>query len=217
MSDTYPEEPAVGQAALGDPAEAAASRRAGRVVSRALEITIVACLAVMSLLVFTNVVLRYAFDSGIAWSEELARLLFVWLIFLGAILASKEHAHIGFDTLVKRLPDAGRKLLIVVSGGLMLACCVFLVIGGWKQTVINLQNQYPVLGISYAWLYAAAVVFGIGTAISILFNLRAALAPQASPQEDLNLTRNLGERIEAKVDQMTQGGKGERGNDERSR
>ncbi|MEO7114284.1 MAG: TRAP transporter small permease [Caldimonas sp.] len=203
MPDTYPDEQAVGQAALRDRAETGASRRVGRIVSRALEITIVACLAVMSVLVFTNVILRYAFDSGIAWSEELARLVFVWLIFLGAILASKEHAHIGFDTLVKRLPDAGRKLLIVVSGGLMLACCVFLVIGGWEQTVINLQNEYPVLGISYAWLYAVAVVFGVGTAISILVNLRAALARRASSQEDLNLTRNLGERIEEKVEQMT--------------
>ncbi len=176
-------------------------------MSRALEVTIVGCLAVMSVLVFANVVLRYGFNSGIAWSEELARLVFVWLIFLGAILASKEHAHIGFDTLVKRLPEGGRKLLILVSGVIMLACCGALVVGGWKQTVINLQNQYPVLGISYAWLYAVAIVFGIGTAAAIVVNLRAALKRRPSPEDDLNLTRNLGERIEAKIDQVATGDK----------
>ncbi len=170
----------------------------------------VACLAVMSVLVFANVVLRYAFDSGIAWSEELSRLVFVWLIFLGAILASKEHAHIGFDTLVRRLPASGKKILITVSGVLMLACCAFLVIGGWQQTVINLQNQYPVLGISYAWLYAVAIVFGIGTAISIVLNLRAALRQRGASEDELNLTRNLGERIEEKVGQIARGGDDER-------
>ncbi len=171
----------------------------------------VSCLAVMSVLVFANVVLRYAFDSGIAWSEELPRLVFVWLIFLGAILASKEHAHIGFDTLVTRLPPTGRKILIGISGLLMLACCAFLVIGGWQQTVINLQNQYPVLGISYAWLYAVAIVFGVGTAISIVLNLRAALRRHPSESE-LDLTQDLGERIEEKIDQVAR-----RDDDERAR
>ena len=61
--------------------------RLTQAVTRALELTIVACLAVMAILVFGNVVLRYGFDSGIAVSEELSRLLFVWLVLLGAMLA----------------------------------------------------------------------------------------------------------------------------------
>ena len=179
-------------------------------ISRALEIIIVACLAVMSVLVFANVVLRYAFDSGIAWSEELSRLVFVWLIFLGAILASKEHVHIGFDTLARRLPATARKVLITVSGLAMLACCVFFVVGGWQQTAINLQNQYPVLGISYAWLYAVAIVFGIGTAIAIVANLRQAWAQRSTGEEDnLNLTRNIGERIEEKAEDIARHGREE--------
>ena len=51
------------------------AHRFGRACVRALEIVIVACLALMAVLVFGNVVLRYAFDSGIAVSEELSRLL----------------------------------------------------------------------------------------------------------------------------------------------
>ena len=163
-------------------------------VAHVLEITIVVCLALMSVLVFGNVVMRYAFDSGIAWSEELARLLFVWLIFLGAILASREHMHIGFDSLVRRLPDRWKKLCLSVSGTLMLACCVFFIIGGWQQVQINLGNSYPVLGISYAWLYATAIVFGVGMAISIVYNLYDALL-RGHVDEELVLTRNIGERI----------------------
>ncbi|HTN67525.1 MAG TPA: TRAP transporter small permease [Burkholderiaceae bacterium] len=166
-------------------------------LARVLEAVIVVSLAIMALLVFGNVVLRYAFNSGIAISEELSRLLFVWLIFLGAILASAQHAHIGFDTLVKSLPATGRKILVIATGGLMLAASVIFIVGGWQQTVINLDNTYPVLGISYAWLYAVAIVFGIGTLVTISVNIGMVLTGK-----DLALTQDLGDRIEEKLAQV---------------
>lgn len=156
--------------------------RLTQAVTRALELTIVACLAVMALLVFGNVVLRYGFNSGIAVSEELARLLFVWLVLLGAILATRQHAHICFDTLVNSLPQRWKKLVVVLTGLLMLAACVIFVVGGWQQTSINLDNSYPVLGISYAWLYGSAIVFGIGMGISIVFNIWDALTQPDTTQ-----------------------------------
>ena len=64
---------------------------------RALEYTIAALLAVMVVLVFGNVVLRYGLNSGITVSEEVSRWAFVWLTFLGALVALKEHAHLGSD------------------------------------------------------------------------------------------------------------------------
>ena len=170
-------------------------------VTRALELTIVACLAAMAILVFGNVVLRYGFDSGIAVSEELSRLLFVWLIFLGAILASRQHAHIGFDTLVKSLGAKWKKAAIALTGTLMLAACVIFVVGGWQQTNINLDNSYPVLGISYAWLHGSAMVFGVGMAISIVFNMWDALT-QPHTDEELSMTLNMGERIEQEMNHV---------------
>ena len=158
---------------------------------RALEVSIAACLALMAVLVFGNVVLRYAFDSGIAMSEELSRLLFVWLIFLGAILASVQHVHIGFDALAGRLPLAARKALVLATGALMMAACVMFLVGGWKQTRINLGNSYPVLGISYAWLYGVALVFGAAMLGVIAHNIRQALRGPQGP----HLTKDLGERI----------------------
>ena len=63
----------------------------------------------MVVLVFGNVVLRYAFNSGITVSEELSRWLFVWLTFLGAIVALREHGHLGTEVLVSRLGPRGRQ------------------------------------------------------------------------------------------------------------
>ena len=84
---------------------------------------IVGCLALMVVLVFTNVVLRYAMNSGISISEELSRWLFVWLTFLGAVIAMNEGAHLGTDTLVSRLPVAGKKICLVIGHVLMLYVC----------------------------------------------------------------------------------------------
>lgn len=166
-----------------------------RWTTRVLEAALVGCLALMAVLVFGNVVLRYGFDSGLAWSEELARLLFVWLIFLGAILASRQHAHLGFDSVVRRLPAAGKKAVLVVNGALMLIACGFFVAGGWQQTVINLDNSYPVLGISYAWLHGVSIVFGFGAGISIVLNVWDALA-RPHRDEELVLTRSASESLE---------------------
>lgn len=173
--------------------------RWGRTFVRALEILIASCLALMALLVFSNVVLRYGFDSGIAMSTELARLLFVWLIFLGAILASVQRAHIGFDSLVQKLPLGARKALVALTGVLMLSACVMFLIGGWEQTKINLGNSYPVLGVSYAWLYGVALVFGVGMALAIINNIWQALRGPHGPV----LTKDLGDRILEKMPDVT--------------
>ena len=80
-----------------------------------LKFAIVVCLALMVVLVFGNVVLRYGFNLGITVSEEVSRWLFVWMTFLGAIVALREHGHLGVDTLVKRLPLLGKKACLVVE------------------------------------------------------------------------------------------------------
>lgn len=144
-------------------------------VTRTLEVCIAVSLAAMGVLVFGNVVLRYGFNSGIAFSEEISRLLFVWLVFLGSILASREHAHLGVDSLVRRLPHGARQACILVSGVLMILMCVLLFWGSLKQTEINLDNIMPVSGIPYAALYAAGIAAALGLIVSIFYNIFQAL------------------------------------------
>lgn len=60
-----------------------------RILENSLNIIMATALAIMVVLVFGNVVLRYFFNSGITWSEEMSRYLFIWLTFLGAIGAFK--------------------------------------------------------------------------------------------------------------------------------
>src|SRR2546423_506890 len=101
-----------------------------------LKVAIALCLAAMVVLVFSNVVLRYVFNSGIAMSEELSRWLLVWLTFLGAIVALRQHAHLGVDTLVRALPPRGRFICFMLSYLLMLYADALLTLGSWKQAAL---------------------------------------------------------------------------------
>jgi TRAP-type C4-dicarboxylate transport system permease small subunit len=147
---------------------------------RGLEVVIAVCLAVMVLLVFGNVVLRYAFNSGITVSEEMSRWLFVWLTFLGGIVALREHAHLGTEILIARLGPAGKKACVVMAYGLMLLMCWMLFSGSLQQTKINWDVSAPSSGASMAWFYAVGLVFGVSAALILLNDLFKVLTGRAS-------------------------------------
>ena len=148
-----------------------------------LKVAIALCLALMVILVFGNVVLRYGFNLGITISEELSRWLFIWLIFLGAIIAMREHGHLGVDSLVKRLPPLGKKVCLVVSQLLMLYATWLLLDGSWQQTVINLDVQAPVSGLSMSIIYAAGLVFSVGAGLILLYDLYRVLTGKVRDEE----------------------------------
>ena len=138
---------------------------------RRLEAVIGVILALMVVLVFGNVVLRYGFNSGITVSEELSRYLFIWLTFIGAVIAVHEHAHLGVDSLVRALPRTGKLICVVLSDLLMLAATGLLFHGSWKQTLINMETKSPVSEVPLALIYVAGLVASVMMAILILRNL----------------------------------------------
>jgi TRAP-type C4-dicarboxylate transport system permease small subunit len=150
---------------------------------RALKFFIVACLAVMVVLVFGNVVLRYAFNTGITISEELSRWLFVWLTFVGAIIALRDHSHLGMDSVVSRLPTAGKKACFIVSNVLILYALWLFLDGSWQQTVINIDNKAPATGLSSGWYYGVGIFFCINAAALVLRNLYQVFTGKLADQD----------------------------------
>ena len=134
-------------------------------------VAMVACLALMVVMVFGNVVLRYGFNSGIMMSEELSRWLFVWMTFLGAVVAVRKHAHLGTDTVVSRLPVTGRKICFFVAHVLMIFLCVLMAKGAWQQTVINYSTSSSVMQASMAWFYTSGLVFAVLAAVLLVHEL----------------------------------------------
>jgi TRAP-type C4-dicarboxylate transport system permease small subunit len=142
-----------------------------------LKAAMVLALALMVVLVFGNVVLRYGFNLGITVSEEMSRMLFVWLTFISAIVAMREHAHLGMDTLLKYLSPKGKKICFIASQLLMLYASWLFLQGSWKQTVIsiNVHATAPVTGMSMALFYGIGVLFSICAALLILADLYRAI------------------------------------------
>ena len=150
---------------------------------RLLEALMVLLLALMLVLVFGNVVLRYAFDSGITVSEEVSRWLFVWMTFLGAIIAIKEHGHLGTDMLVSRLPVAGKKACLVVGHLMMLYVTWLLFQGSLAQARINWDVEAPVTGASVAIFYGSGVFFAVFAGLLLLRETWRAISGRLSDAE----------------------------------
>jgi TRAP-type C4-dicarboxylate transport system permease small subunit len=147
----------------------------------------------MVILVFGNVVLRYGFNTGITVSEELSRWLFVYVTFLGAIVAMREHAHLGVDSLVRRLPPIGKKACLVVSQLLMLFATWLFLQGSWVQTNINLKNSAPVSGLPVGIVYAAGIIFSVSVGLILLAELYRVVSGKAT-DKDLVMVRESEEQ-----------------------
>ena len=148
-----------------------------------LELLIVVCMVAMVIMVFGNVVLRYGFNSGIDVSDEMARYSFIWLTYMGAMVAMREKGHLGVDTLVKRLGIRGKKVCLFLSEGLMLTCNVLFFVGTWKMHQLQVSNISPVVGISMIWIYGIGYVVGVVMSLMNLHVLYRLLTGQLREDE----------------------------------
>ncbi|MEO8807634.1 MAG: TRAP transporter small permease [Burkholderiaceae bacterium] len=136
-------------------------------IFKAIEAVLAALLVGMVAMVFGNVVLRYAFNSGIQFSEEMSRFFFVWLTFIGAIVAMRDGSHLGMDNVVNMLPRRGKLIFLAICQCLILLCCAMLFWGTWRQHEVNATTMAPVTGMSMIW------VFGVGYVTSAAIALLA--------------------------------------------
>jgi len=150
------------------PAPAARPSLLGKAIGlffRLLELLVVICMVAMVVMVFGNVVLRYGFNSGFAVSEEMSRYCFIWLTYLGAMVAMRDSAHLGVDTLVRRLPRRGQQACVLLSESLMLFCNALFLLGTWRMHELQVTNVSPVVGLSMIWVY------GIGYVVAVVMGL----------------------------------------------
>lgn len=123
------------------------------------------CLSIMAILVFVNVVLRYVFNSGITWSSELSTFMFIWLVFLGAVLAYKDNAHLGVDVIVKRLPKKLKFIVFIIAELITMYILWLLFVGSIKMTAVSMQTRSPALHLPMGYIYGIGLVLSVGIGI----------------------------------------------------
>jgi TRAP-type transport system small permease protein len=134
-------------------------------LDRLVNIALAACLGSMTAVVFVSVLFRYALNSPLAWTEELASLLFAWLTFVGAYVGFRSRSHIIIDTLVIFLPERLQR-----SVARAVDVCVLLLLGamvweGISLTITTWSLEFPAMEISRGYLYLS---LPIGAGLMIL-------------------------------------------------
>jgi TRAP-type transport system small permease protein len=131
------------------------------------------CLGVMAVAVFINVVMRYGFSSGIAASEELSRLLFVWMVFIGATAAYPAGEHMAFTSLVALLRNrpVAMKLMTALIRLLVILGSSLVAWGAWQQVQVGMGGKSVVMGYSSALLPLPALLCTASIALMALWEL----------------------------------------------
>ncbi|MFT4172033.1 MAG: TRAP transporter small permease [Rhodocyclaceae bacterium] len=154
-----------------------------RLIVAGLEKLIMVALATMVILVFSNVVLRYAFNSGITFSEEVSRFLFVWVVFIGALLTMRDRTHLGVLGLVQRMPPMGKRFCKLISDLITLLCCALLLYGATTLALDNMSNYSPVTQIPLGIVYLSCVICCLGISLMVIHSLFRLLSGRMSDEE----------------------------------
>jgi TRAP-type transport system small permease protein len=127
-------------------------------IQKVLNAFIIIAFSVMCILVFLNVVLRYVFSTGLTSAEEISRYLFVYIVFLGAIIATKERMHFNVDLLVKILPQRVQMFLNILANLIVLTTLWLFFEGSVKMSILTARSASPVTGLPLAILYVVGII-----------------------------------------------------------
>jgi TRAP-type C4-dicarboxylate transport system permease small subunit len=155
----------VRQVPSGSSGIASALDRVSSISNAAAELVLWVLVALMIIVTFMQVVFRYGLESSLSWSEELARYLFVWIIFIGISVATRRRQHIFVEVLVAQMPRALRIWTDLLS---VVVSIIFFAVFGYvcSLLMLNAWHQYSTaLDVRIAYVYAAAP---IGAGLSVL-------------------------------------------------
>ena len=160
----------------------------------------------MIVIVTLTVILRYCFNTGLSWAEEVPRLLVVVFAFMACAIGVRDHMHVSVNAIYNRFPVGGkaRRVMDFAVDVVTLLCGLFMLISGGDRTMrlFSLPGVMPITGISTAWQYLPIPVAGfMMTFDSILFLLGI-----LSPDDLLYSEKEIDFTDEAAVEEIRQAG-----------
>lgn len=117
----------------------------------------VALTVIVSLQVFNRFVLK----TPLAWSEDLAMLLFQWVVFLGAALGVKRVRHFGIELVVRKFPPRVRHWVELATPAVMAVVALVMLIHGWILVGFNRTRTFPTMDLTYTWAFLPIPLAGV--------------------------------------------------------
>ena len=128
---------------------------------RGTEALLILLMGAMTLLIFSEVVLRYIFLSPITWYDEFAGYMLVWVTFLGSVVALHRRRHIGFETVVEALPPIWQRAATLLVYLLIMVFQVVLIVYGWRLTFELTGEMAITLPIPIGFVHVVLPVSGL--------------------------------------------------------
>ena len=153
----------------------------------------------MVVFVFLNVVLRTFFNSGLTWSEELSRYLFVYVTYIGAISAMRVNGHLGVDTLISRMKPQVQMVMYVISQTLIAVIMGILIHGSYKMVLQNTASKTAALGIPYSVLYFAGIITGVSISIMAIGNIAHAVTHPSEISQIVTMSTSDDDEVAAEA------------------
>jgi C4-dicarboxylate transporter DctQ subunit len=136
----------------------AAWRAGDRALIRTTEIALFVIGVLFTLMITLEVISRFVFSFSISFVNASARMLLVWFFLLGAGIALRRGAHVGFELLISALPPAGRRATVVLGLALAMAFSLEMIWSGIFSIGPALRQTEPGLDVSIVWVVAALPV-----------------------------------------------------------
>jgi TRAP-type C4-dicarboxylate transport system permease small subunit len=112
-------------------------------------------LTAITLFMFVNVVLRYAFNAPIAWGDEVMQFAFIWFVFIGAVAAMKSGSHFSVTLLLDQLPRPIAAVIKVTGDLAVIAICATFIWYGLQVTMLFSFQLSPSLEIPMTFVNAS--------------------------------------------------------------
>jgi TRAP-type C4-dicarboxylate transport system permease small subunit len=139
-----------------------------RLFDRTIEWLCILLMVVLAVDLMLGVFSRYVLMSTFTWYDEVARVCFVWAVFLGAAVGVKRGAHFGLHIIIDMLPPRARRFAALVTPVMVILFSAVLIVEGWNFVDLGWFQQTPVMGLPKAWVYAAMPVGGV---LMVLYSL----------------------------------------------
>lgn len=142
--------------------------RSVNLLNRATEGISMLLMVAMVLLIFMQIISRSLFDSSFTWTEEVARFILVWVVFLGAGLVFQYGANVSVEALFNTLPINLKKILQVVVAILCIIFLIILIMKGLELCSKTMVQRTPILKIPMGYVYSIIPISGVLQIINII-------------------------------------------------
>lgn len=140
------------------------AKRLVHIYNKLEEYVLVYTLVIAVIIIGMQVIMRYVFNNSLSWSEEAAKYMFVWLIWLGTSIAGRDKSHIALDLVIGKLKGRIKIAMDIIVKLIWLAMCVFLLVNGIElvQSMIARGKTASAMPWLKVWVVYVAVPFSQG-------------------------------------------------------